>query len=196
MADSEVRTGVLSVDLARAIANPWRAKILASLAVKPISPSEFAREADVEVGFAARHFRQLAEWRLIEVVETKSGGRRRGGVEHVYRTIRRAKLDTSAWRDLPDYLREDISANAIETLIARISDAVNEGTMDAELDRQLSWDILSLDRAAWEEVMEKMDEFLDWLPELQAEALLRMSKTGEAPMPTTVGLLGFRSPSS
>lgn len=190
----EPGVGLISAKMAKALANAWRARILAELSVRPMSPSQFVDEVGGELTNIARCFRQLAEWDYIEIVETRRGGRRRGGVEHVYRGIQRAHYDTESWKALPRLLRDDISGNILASYFARIAEAVDAGTFDAELDRHLSWDGVALDRQAWTELGERLDEVLGWLPELEAESTKRMAETGEEPIPTTVGLAAFRSP--
>lgn len=186
--------GLISAKMAKALANAWRARILAELSVRPMSPSQFVDEVGGELTNISRCFRQLAEWDYIEIVETRKGGRRRGGVEHVYRGIRRAQYDSESWQALPRLLRDDISGNILASYLARITEAVEAGTFDAEISRHLSWDGVALDRQAWDELGSKLDEILDWLPELEAESTRRMAESEEEPIPTTVGLTSFRSP--
>ncbi len=186
--------GLISAKMAKALANAWRARIVAELSVRPMSPSQFVEEVGGELSNISRCFRQLADWDYIEIVETKKGGRRRGGVEHVYRRIQRAHYDTETWEVLPRFLRDDISGNILAGYFTRIAEAVDAGTFDAEVDRHLSWDVITLDRQAWTQLSNRLDEVLDWLPELEHESARRMAETNEEPIPTTVGLASFRSP--
>lgn len=184
----------ISAKMAKALANPWRSRILMELTTRAMSPSQFVEQIGGELTNVSRCFRQLAEWDYIEVVETRRGGHRRGGVEHVYRSIQRAFFDTPTWEELPRFLRNDFSGNILATYLAQISEALDAGTFDAEVDRHLSWKGLTLDRQAWEELGARLDEVLDSLPELEAEANRRMAESGEEPIPTTIGLASFRSP--
>jgi DNA-binding transcriptional ArsR family regulator len=185
---------VVSSELAKILVNPWRGKIMGELYLRPMSPSQFVEEVGGEISTIARHFRQLAEWNYLEVVDEKSGGRRRGGVEHIYRTTQRDLIDTPAWSTLSLAEREEWSRNAIAFYFRRITEAVEAGTFDAEVERHFSWDAVSLDRQAWKEVGDRLDEVLAWLPELEAEAALRMKDSGEDAILATVGLAAFRSP--
>lgn len=191
-----VGSAVISAKLAKALANPMRAKIMTELSVRPLSPSQFQAIAGGDLGNISRYFRQLEEWDYVEVVETRRGGRRRGGVEHIYRRIQPNLITTENWERLPVFLREDISVNMLASYLARISEAIEVGTFDAETDRHLSWDKVALDRQAWEELGRRLDEVLDWLPELARESAERMQESGEEPIPTTVGLAAFRSPTA
>lgn len=185
---------VISAKLAKALANPMRAKIMTELCVRPLSPSQFQAIAGGNLGNIARYFRQLEDWGFVEVIETRRGGHRRGGVEHIYRRIQPILIKTEEWEVLPTFLREDVSANVLASYFARVNEAIEAGTFDAETDRHLSWDKPTLDRRAWDELSARLDEVLSWLPELARESAERMNESGEDPIPTTVGLAAFRSP--
>lgn len=186
---------VISPRMARALADTWRSRILMELSVRPLSPSQFVNQVGGELAVISRCFRQLADWDFIEVVEFRTGGQRRGAVEHVYRRIQRALFDTQVWERLPSAYRIECSGSTLESYIARISEAIAAGTFDDELDRHLSWDAVAIDRIAWTRLGSRLDGVLYWLPELAAESARRIAETGETPIPTTVGLSAFRSPS-
>jgi hypothetical protein len=187
---------VINAKMAKAMANKWRSRILMELRVRPLSPTQFVKEIGGGKTHISRCFRQLADWGYIEVIETRTGGQRRGGVEKIYRGKQRAHFDTRTWEELPRFLRDEFSTSILRSYFARITEAIEAGTFDAEVDRHLSWDGVALDRAAWTELVTRLDEVLDWLPVLEDEAARRMAATGEAPIPTTVGLAAFRSPRS
>jgi hypothetical protein len=184
----------ISPEMAVAVANKWRSRILMELRVRPLSPTQFVKEVGGGRRHISRCFRQLAEWDYIEVVETRSGGRRRGGKERFYRLKHRAHFDTQAWEELPGFLRDEFSVSILQSYFARVAEAIEAGTFDAEVDRHLSWDGVALDRIAWTELIARLDQILYWLPTLEEEAAERMAETGEEPIPTVVGLAGFRSP--
>jgi hypothetical protein len=193
---NEAAAFVISPKLARALADTWRSRILMELSVRNLSPSKFVDAVGGELSEISRLFRQLEGWGYIEIVETLTGGRRRGAIEHVYRRIQRALFDTSVWEQLPRSYREECSGSTLESYIARISEAVAAGTFDDELDRHLSWDVVALDRAAWTELVDRLDRILYSVPDLAAESVRRMAETREDPIPTTIGLASFRSPAT
>jgi DNA-binding transcriptional ArsR family regulator len=182
--------------MARALADSWRVRILAELSVRSMSPSRFADEVGGELTHISRCFRQLAEWGYIEIVEERPGRRSGAAIEHVYRGIQRAHFDVASWRALPREGRNAVSHAAVSSYFARVSEAVHAGTFDEEIDRHLSWDSLALDEDAWRQLGRRLDEVLDWLPELSVEASGRLPDSGEEPIPTIVGLSAFRSPQS
>lgn len=180
--------------LARVLANPWRARIIGELYLRPMSPKGFTQDVGGEKSTISRHFRDLASWGYIELIEEKRGGARHGGVERIYRTLQRDQLDTEDWKLLTQAEREEKSANMIAFYFRRVDEAVQAKTFDADPDRHFTWDAISLDGIAWTQLMDRLRELLFWLPELELEAAERMRESGEEPIPTTVGLAGFRSP--
>jgi len=192
----EPALGLISAKMAKALANEWRCRIIVELSARPLSPSEFVEQVGGELTTIARCFRQLAEWDYIEVLEERKGGHRRGATEKVYRKIQRGQLDTPVWAQLPQILRGDITSNFFNTYIERIQEAVEAGTVDVDDNRHLSWDVVPLDRQAFDELMDRLDEVLNWIPVLALEAAERMAVSGEEAIPTTVGLTGFRAPRS
>jgi hypothetical protein len=191
----DVRPLQLSANLAKPLANPWRNRILAELHLRPMSPTQFAREfGGPDPATLARYFRELRDWGFLEVAEELRGGKRRGGVEKVYRAIQRVYFDTPTWETLPHYLRSECSISMMEGLLTRLSQAIKGGTFDTEKDRHLSWKTVAFDRRAWAAYVEELDDILFWITELEAESAHRIAISGEGSIPMTLGLLTFRSP--
>jgi hypothetical protein len=186
---------LISVEMAKAMRNRWRSRILMELNARPLSPSQFIEEVGGSPSHIYRCFRQLAEWGYIEVIAKRPGGRRGGGVEQIYRNVLRAYFDTTTWSELPLVLRCEFSNSILGSYLARVSEAIKAGTFDAEADRHLSWIPLSLSRGGWEAVATRLDEVLARLPTLQAESRERTGDNSEELIPVTVGLASFRSPS-
>lgn len=184
----------ISARMARALADSWRVRILSELSVRPMSPSQFVEEVGGELTHISRCFRQLAEWDFVEVVEERPGRRRGAAIEHVYRGIRRAHFDTATWKTVSRSERDSWSRTAVSAYFARIAEAVEGGTFDAEIDRHVSWDGIALDRPAWLELGRRLDEVLEWLPELAVAADRRLQSGDGERIPTVVGLAAFRSP--
>jgi hypothetical protein len=186
---------LVSVEMAKAMRNRWRSRILMELNARPLSPSQFVEEVGGSPTHISRCFRQLAEWGYIEIIAERPGGRRGGGVELVYRNIFRAYFDTPTWETLPHVFRCEFSNSILGSYLARVSEAIKAGTFDAEKDRHLSWLPLTLDRESWIELTTQLDELLEWLPSLESQALKRAGGALDDLIPTTVGLSAFRSPS-
>lgn len=179
--------------LAKALSNHWRCKIIAEVGIRPLSPSQFVEEFGGSMTNISRCFRELTRWGFLEVLEERRGGRRGGGVERIYRSTRRAYFDAPTWEGLPLIVRSEISTYFLKTFFERVNEAIRAGTLDADLDRHLSWRPVLLDRKAWKEIGETLDEILAWLPTLESESLERVDDV-ENLMATTIGLAAFRSP--
>ncbi|MDQ2631335.1 MAG: winged helix-turn-helix domain-containing protein [Actinomycetota bacterium] len=184
----------LTPKMVKALSNRWRSQILMELNARPMSPSQFVEEVGGSMTHISRCFRQLAQWGFIEVIEERRGGRHRGGVERVYRNTRRAYFDTPAWQALPRFLRNEVSKSFLASYLERITEAINAGTFDAELDRHLSWRTVVLDRVAWGQISTALDALLEWLPVLERESIKRTEGEISKLIPTTIGLSSFRSP--
>jgi hypothetical protein len=191
---TEPGAAFISPQMAKAMASPLRSRVMMELSNGPQSPSELAEVVAEDLSAVARACRQLAEWGFAEVVGERKRNNRRGGKEKVYRQLERAYFDTPNWASLPEFLRNDFTLNILKSLWVRIGDALGAGTFDADDDRHLSWIGVGLDRTAWDKLAIRLDEILDWLPELEAESTMRMAENGEEAIPATVAMMAFRSP--
>lgn len=185
---------VLGPKLAKALSNRWRCRILMEVSMRPQSPSQFVEEVGGSMTHVSRCFRELAKWGYLEVLEERKGGRR-GGVERIYMSTHRPYFDAPTWKTLPQVIREEVSPWFLNTYFDHVSEAIEQGTFDADLDRHLTWQAVVVDREAWTQIGAELDEVLTWLPELEAQSLERTEDTEEL-IPTTVGMASFRSPSS
>lgn len=192
--DNEPAAFGISSQTAKALADPWRFRILIEVTVKPLSPSQFVDEVGGELTNIARCFRQLADWGYIEIVEERPGRRRGASVEHIYRAIRRAHFDPTTWESVSRSGRESVSSSILDSYRQRIGEAIAAGTFDQEIDRHVSWDTVALDKVAWVQLGERLDAVLDSLAEQEIAASRRLSGDSVEQIPTTVGLAAFRSP--
>jgi DNA-binding transcriptional ArsR family regulator len=186
----------LGPKLAKALSNKWRCRILMELTSRPLSPSQFVNEVGGSKTHIARCFRELAGWGFIEIFEERRGGKRRGGVELIYRNARSTYFDTPTWKSLPRLVREEMSQAFLNSYFERVTEAIEGGTFDADKDRHFSWKPALFSRSAWTQVGEILDDVLAWLPELEAESLTRTKAVERDLIPTIVGLASFRSPPS
>jgi len=182
----------LPIFLVKPISNVWRNRILVQLHRRAMSPNQFANEFGLNLATSARYFRELKTWGLLRIVEERRGGNRRGAVEKVYRAIRKVYFDNSNSEHLSLYLREELTEVALEGLFHQLGDALEAGTLDDE--GRLSSQLVFLDRQAWRELVDRLDEVLYWLSELEAQSSVRLAQSGAASQPITASLLCFRSP--
>lgn len=86
---------------AAVLAHPVRVRVLEILNERDMSPVEFCREGfaptEMDVSHVAYHFRELADYGCLTVVEEN---KRRGSIEHVYRGIGRAYFSDTDWSQI------------------------------------------------------------------------------------------------
>lgn len=145
--------------LSVAFAYDLRLTIVTELFLREMSPSQFYAEfgggspARVE-----RHFKKLAEHGWLRLVREESGGRRRGGREHFYRSTELAIFDLDAWSLLPYSIKVAFSWTIFKQLSEKVRDAFEAGTFNARADRQLNSTSLLLDRLCRERVLAELTE--------------------------------------
>jgi hypothetical protein len=182
---------------ASVLAHPVRVRVLEILNERDMSPVEFCREGfapkDMEVSHVAYHFRELAEYGCLRVIEEN---KRRGSIEHVYRGIGRAYFSNVAWSELTFEERTRISKTVVQGLLARIEGAVMTGTFDARDDRHLSWVAMKLDEQGWKEMATALGAAFGEVEEIRKGSEKRLATDGGSAIPATCAILGFESPSA
>ncbi len=185
------------IRMAKAMIDPLRILILAELSIRPMSAKQFYEElggGDITKAKVYRAFRALREFDWLVAVDTKVGGERRGGKERFYRAARPVILDGVTWPALPPSLKDTDSGALIESLTARVREAIEAGTMDARTDRHLTWTPLVLDQLGWDRIVERLGALLEFVHEELKRAEARLAKSGEEPTPMTIALAAFESP--
>jgi hypothetical protein len=193
--DPVVEVGVVNGSLAKALAHPLRVRILVELNQRVMSVTGFVRMfPEHSHSKVYGHFRVLEECGCIELIETKTGGKRRGGVEHFYRATQRTLFDQSSWPSLPQSTKHQMTGAAFTTYGERVADAINSGTIDTRPDRHFTWMPGHLDQQAWDEIIADLEEVFGRLPKRMANAAARLAESGEESIPVTVALACFESP--
>jgi DNA-binding transcriptional ArsR family regulator len=183
------------VRIAKVFADPLRIKILAELNMRDMSPKQFFEEfGGGSLSRVSRHFDVLVEYDWLYLVEKKSGGKRRGAVEHFYRATGPAVFDTPTWSGIPGSMKEIVSWRIFETFAERVREAIEAGTIDARDDRHFTWTPILMDQLGWDNVIAKVDTLFESLFDEQAAASLRLAESGEDPILMTVALAAFESP--
>lgn len=195
--DVQPPKAVISPRLAKAMANELRVKILVELNKRIMSPSEFLKccgDEDLSLSKVAHHFRVLEKYDCIEKVGEKSGGKRRGSVEHFFRAIQQSIFDESSFANLPDSIKRKVTGVTFSTYIDRVAQAMEAGTIDARDDSHFTWTAQTLDQQGWDELIAAVDALFQLSIEIQVASGLRMAASGEKPIPVTVALAAFESP--
>lgn len=160
-----------------------------------MSPIEFCREGfapeTMDVSHVAYHFRELAEYGCLQVIEEN---KRRGSIEHVYRGFARAYFSDVQWNELDEPERARISKTMIQGLLARVEGALMDGSFDSRTDRHLSWFAMKLDEQGWSEMATTLAAAFGEIGQIRDDAERRLAESGEEGIPSTCALLGFPSP--
>jgi DNA-binding transcriptional ArsR family regulator len=112
--------------LAKALANPLRARIFERLSERVASPVEPAAELDASLGTVAYHVHMLRDYECVELVRTEP---RRGAPQHFYRATARPTLDASRRRCLPAGLRGELSAHTLSAVVSDLGSAAASGAL-------------------------------------------------------------------
>lgn len=177
--------------LAKAVAHPTRAQILAEANERVMSPAKFAKRHDLDVSRVAYHFKQLVEAEFLELVAEVPV---RGATEHFYKATRRALFDGKSWDNLPETIKNRISGRTVTDLLGAISEAMLEETFDERKDRALAWDKVLLDEKGWKEIESFFRDTIYKTLKAAAEAEERVVNSGEEGMLASWAFLFFKSP--
>lgn len=181
--------------LAKLMADELRIKIVMELNLREMSPKSFYDSfGGGSISRVSRAFDLLTEFGWLRQTRTETGGRRRGAVEHFYVANHPAVFYDETWAPLPMSMKQMISGGIVEEFVDRVKVAMEADTIDAREDRHLSWIPLLLDQQGWDNAIAKVDALFHWVFAEQEEANLRMTESGEEPIPVTVALAAFESP--
>jgi DNA-binding transcriptional ArsR family regulator len=177
--------------IAKAVAHPVRALILAEANKQILSPKQFAQRHELEVSNVSYHFRQLEKYDCVEVVEEK---KRRGSTEHFYKATRRALFDGKSWDGLPQSVKEEVSGDTFTNIISAVSDAMLMGTFDARNERFLVWNKTLLDEEGWQEIADIYRGAVRKTMAAEKRATKRVNESDKPGIPSTWAFLFFQSP--
>jgi DNA-binding transcriptional ArsR family regulator len=181
--------------MSKLFADPIRVRILSELTMRPMSPKQFFAEfGGGSLSRVARHFKVLFDYDWVVLVEEKSGGQRRGGVEHFYRAVEPAVFEEDNWADLPEALQEMVTWQLFATYAEQFKEAMVARTIDARPERHITWSPALLDSVGWKRVLGKAMEFYNFISEEQEASNERTAETGEKPIPVLIAISVFETP--
>lgn len=177
----------------QAMRHPLRVLILAACHRREVTPKEFAEERGIHVSNVGYHFRALQKEGYIQVVREE---RARGSRRHFYRAKQRGFIGDEEFARSEPEARQEVSESILRDFFLSCVEAVEAETFDARPDSHLTWSRFELDQQGWNEVMADLAWIFKRAHETEAEAQERLRRSGERPIPVTVGLAGFESPAS
>jgi hypothetical protein len=184
--------GLIDPDLAVVIKDPLRVQILAIAIQRPLSPSEFAREAGCSVSASAYHFKSLREHGFIELVDSVPV---RGAVKHVYRATKSGFISNNDWGQVAQAFRPGVAGAILQDFNSRVTQAMETETLYARDDACLYWAPLQLDETGWRRLTEMIAWAIEEAKEYEVETVARRERgEGEGCFPVTFAIAGFESP--
>ena len=182
--------------------HPLRVRILEVANEREISPIQFVsgrmwpdgvrfKSAQHALSHVSYHFRALEKAGCISVVGTCQ---RRGATEHLFRGAENVFYDDEDSARMPKAERRELSRSGLQSLIARADSAILADAFDSRFNRHLTVMPMALDERGWEELVALLAGCLEQAMQVRREAGERLARSGEEPIPATVGILGFESP--
>ena len=129
--------------LARMLANPLRARVLAEYQAETTSPSKVAKRLDESLNLVSYHTDVLVRHRCLELVRT---ARRRGATEHFYRCTVRPIIEDDEWARLPLSARHALTLSYLGIAAYEARQAGLSGGFDGA-QAHLSRTLLQVDEA-------------------------------------------------
>src|SRR3954447_90747 len=100
--------------IAKALADPLRARILQRLGERTASPGDLAVELNAPLGVVSYHVRMLRDYNCVELVRTE---RVRGALHHSSRAPARPNWADAQCRTLPAQLRRELAGETLGELV-------------------------------------------------------------------------------
>ena len=180
--------------LAPIFRDDMRLEIVSASNKREVSVTQFHRE----VGGASRpavgrRFKGLEGGGWLAKGKRVTGGTRRAATEQFFRATKPAIHNYDPSADPLSRLAGTETWGAFESLLELAKEALVAGTFDLRTERCLSWSLIRLDRQGWESVIAGIESLSQFIRKEQQRAKLRMDKSGEKPVPLTVGLAAFEA---
>lgn len=184
--------GIIDPGLSIITRDPLRVQIVAIATQRPVSPSEFSREAGIALNVASYHFKVLREHEYLEIVELVPV---RGATKHMHIATKKGFISDAEWGQVEQALRPGVAGAILQDFNGRVSQAIVTGTLFKRDDACLYWTPRCLDEIAWTEQVEIIAWCIEESERLEQDTIKRRadgkSKDG---FPATFAIAGFTSP--
>jgi DNA-binding transcriptional ArsR family regulator len=157
--------------LIKAMAHPLRVRIYRILCERVASPVQMADLIEQPLPNVAYHTGVLLEYDCIQLVETQP---RRGAVEHFYRVNLEAAIGSTRWQELPEILREDVTAVSLTSFIERATAALEAGAFQGRKSSAFSWQPMLVDEDGWREILRIVKEGQERIRQVGEESAKRI----------------------
>lgn len=168
-----------------------RFRIVAAGNQREVTPKEFTKRTNRTLRAVHSHFQALHQAGYLRPVREEVD---RGLRRIFYRAERLALVTDDEFATMTGAEQSAVTAAVVLDLIEHLRDAFVTGALDAWPDSHLTWFPLRLDEQARQDLLSAELRLFEYAYELEAEALVRLRKSGEDPIPTTGVIGGFKSP--
>jgi DNA-binding transcriptional ArsR family regulator len=176
--------------LVKALAHPVRVRILGILEHRTATPKELAAELGLPLENTSYHVRTLLKFGFIRLERKRQV---RGAVEHHYRAVARPRVTAKAWEQMPEPLRQAMSA----ANITQLSELVNRGVAQGKFSRpesHMQRMPYVLDDQGFVEASAILSEALERITEVERRAKERVKRGETDPVPAVTAVLLFDRP--
>lgn len=174
--------------------DPLKAQIVAIALQRPYSPSEYAKEAGVELNVASYAFKVLKDRGVLELVDLVSV---RGTVKHMYRATEEALVSSADWGELSEALRPVFTGTILQDFSSRVTQAIETGHLFSRDDFCLYWAPRDMDEIAWKEQVEIYNWCIEESERLENDTVRRRANgEGDGDFHATFAMAVFPSPTS
>lgn len=171
--------GVSDAALGAIVAHPVRCRLLTIFAERVASPNEIAQRLNMPVGDVSYHVRTLKDAGVIELVDERPV---RGSTEHFYRAVMKPLLSDDDYERMSIEERVNVARHAFQYTAADASVACETGKLGERHDHHVSRVPFAIDEKGWKELGEVYRDALVRVLEIQSDASVRLSETGERPI--------------
>lgn len=184
--------GIIDPSLSVITRDPLRVQIVAIATQRPISPSEFSREAGIALNVASYHFKVLRQHEFLEIVEKVPV---RGSRKNMHVATKKGFISDSDWGQVEQALRPGVAGAILQDFNGRVSQAIVTGTLVERDDACLYWAPRCLDEMAWAELVEIISWCIEESERLEQDTIKRRAdgKSNDG-FPATFAIAGFPSP--
>ena len=181
---------VIDPALAQALSHPLRSHILMTLGDRVASPSEIAKELEMNARDLNYHFEILVEVGMIKLVRTE---KRRGVLEHFYELKPPVFLvDDSEWSGLPEQIQSRFRIDLLREAARAAMDALQAGTFSG-FDSHQSRVTVILDEKGRRDVFDLMQATLERVLEVSRRCSKGLQDRPEEGAPVEVFMMGFET---
>ncbi len=169
----------------KAMSHPLRVRIIALLDERRGSPKELAELLGISIGVVSYHVRALERFGLVELV---GEARRRGAIQHFYRSTARPEVTDEAWAQASPIAKQAAVGSSLQVIDAYARASAAAGGFDRS-DAALVRVSLKVDGKGWTQLARAYAKFIEQTEKIEASAAVRVERDPHAEDVVDVGMV-------